>query len=299
MLEQTIMMKLYFTLCLLVISVFNANAGGGWTQGKGNGFLMLSQRYIGGSFYANNNSEIIHSPEDWFGVFTTHFYGEYGLSRNFDIIFHSPFVTGASYHNYPGSGFPTHEPISKQNNWSFGDIDLAAKYRFICSGINVSATLQFGLATGKYKPGLYGNLEPVTSDGDFNQMIRIDASSGFGKNFFYSIGACFNNRTNGFSDEIHVNGEIGRNGDKLVSILKFYSLKSLENGDNAPAGIPGIYSNNLEYLAISPCFLYKLNDGWGLIFEAGFAPYLRNIIAAPSFNFGITKNLYGPKTIDF
>ncbi len=283
------MKNILIALLVLMTSNFSI-AGGGWTQGKGNGFFMLSQRYIGGSYYANDQLQIIHSPEDWFGVFTTHFYGEYGLSNKLDLIVHTPFVTGAVYLNNPSEGFEN-DPVIKLSNWSFGDIDLAAKYQLYNKGINISATLQFGLATGKYKPSLFGNLSPVTGDGEYNQMLKIDASSGFGKNYFYTFFAGFNNRTNGFSDELHLGGEIGRNGDKLVSILKVYFLNSFENGINAPAGIPGIYSNNLEYLAISPCFLYKMNNGWGLIAELGFAPYLRNIIAAPSFNFGVTKSL--------
>ncbi|MGB0429909.1 MAG: hypothetical protein ACPGLV_05510 [Bacteroidia bacterium] len=284
-------MSRFVLVIILVITSIKTYAGGGWTQGRGNGFFMLSQRYIGGSFYANNSSEIIQTPEDWFGVFTTHFYAEYGITNRLDIIGHSPFITGSVYYNYPSQDMPQNIDPNKQANWSFGDVDIAAKYKIYSKGVNVSATIQLGFATGKYKPGFYGNISPVTSDGDHNQMLKIDASGSIGKNLFYSLFAGFNNRTNGFSDELHFGGEIGRNGDKLVSILKIYSLNSFENGASAPAGLPGIYSNNLEYLAISPCFLYKLPMGWGVLAEFGFAPYLRNIIAAPSFSLGITKNV--------
>ncbi|MFY0671764.1 MAG: hypothetical protein JXQ87_00085 [Bacteroidia bacterium] len=292
------MKKLTIALLIIISSTFKIYAGGAWPQGTGNGFFMLSQRYIGGSFYANNSGDIIDLGDDLAGVFSTHLYCEYGLTNKIDAIVHfQPIVASYYTDEFPSSFLPING--NSTQNAGFGDMDLALKYNFYDDGIFLSATLQFGIPTGRHKPGLYGNTFALTGDGDFNQMIKFDASGGLGSNVFYNVFVGFNNRTNEFSDEFHAGGEIGRNGDKLVSILKIYSLNSFRNGSNFPAGIPGIYSNNLEYLAVSPCFLYKLKNNWGILFEAGFAPMLKNIIAAPSFNIGITKNVNGLKSFEF
>mgnify|MGYP003879363287 FL=1 len=258
------------------------HAGGGWTQGKGNGFFMLSQRYIGGSWYANNNAEILQIDGLKSHVLTTHFYGEFGLTNRLDVIFHSPFITSASYSLETATdGLPA---LNDQNT-GFGDCDMALKYKLHSGALHISATAQIGLPTGAPRPGLFGSVGTVIGDGEFNQMAKLDISAGLGKGYFSTM-IGFNNRTNSFSDEFHLSAEAGLIKGNFIGILKLYWLESFENGDAAPAYVPGIYSNNLEYVAINPVFIYKKNNK-GLILDLGFAPYLRNIIAAPSFNFGV------------
>lgn len=277
-----------YLITIVLLTIFTTvNAGGGWTQGKGKGFFLLNQRYIGGSFYANNLGQILDLENDWAGVFTTHFYGELGITNKLDVIAHSQLFIASFYHDkFPNSFTTETSLLSNIKNMGLGDLDLAVKYNLFSKGPQISATLLFGLPTGKYKPGVFGHSHTLTSDGEFNQMLKLDMSNGFGNNFFYTGFVGINNRTNAFSDELHLGGEIGKNGKKLVSILKVYFLKSFENGAATEATVPGIYSNNLEYLSISPCFLYKLSEKSGLMLDIGVAPYLRNIIAAPSFSFG-------------
>jgi len=275
-------MRRVFQLGLLLLVSAPGIAGGGWTQGKGNGFFMVSQRFIGGSWYADDAANIIQYDDMWAGVFSTHFYGEYGISNSFDVILHSPFLTGALYEDQ-GMDLSLSE-------WGIGDIDLAVKYKLLSGNVNLATSLLLGIPTGSPKPPITGNLMPVLGDGDFNQMLKLELGSGLGNKGFMSAMVGFNNRTNMCSDEVHMSLELGYTIGKLTSIVKMYRLESLENGNAAPAGIPGIYSNNIEYLALSPVFIYK-KDNKGLILDLGFAPYLRNIIASPSFTFGVFYEL--------
>ncbi|MBI1184016.1 hypothetical protein GC194_07085 [bacterium] len=276
------------TIIILLLQLFtfgNALAGGGWTQGKGHGFFMLSQRYIGGSFYANNMGMIVHLPKDKAGVLNSNLYAEYGLGKRLDVLLNSSFLTAAYYidkapHNYLPAGQNT------TSHYSFGDTDAALKYRFLGKSLHASVTLLLGLPTGKFKPGIDGNSAAITGDGEFNQLVKVDVSGSFGKKMYASGFLGFNNRSQHRSDEIHLGGEIGHNGDKVVAILKMYLLKSLHNGNAGEAMVPGIYSNNLEYFALSPCLLYKIDDKKGIVVNLGFAPFLRNIIASPSYTVG-------------
>lgn len=270
-------MKSAVSVVLLLIITSPLFAGGGWTQGKGNGFFMVSQRYIGGSWYADDMANILQFDDKWAGVFSSHFYGEYGIGESLDLIVHTPFLTGAFYRD-EGMDVAIDE-------WGIGDLDIALKYKLLSGNVNLAASLQVGIPTGRPGAAPGGNLTPVLGDGEFNQMLRMELGSGLGSKGFLSAMVGFNNRTNSFSDEFHASLEVGYTTGRLTSILKMYQLQSLENGSAQPAGIPGIYSNNIEYFAVSPVFIYKKGNK-GLILDLGFAPYLRNIIAAPSFTFG-------------
>ena len=71
----------------------------------------------------------------------------------------------------------------------------------------MSARVLFGLPTGKDSGGETGILQ--TGDGEFNQMLRLDLSSGFSANGWFSFYAGYNNRTQGFSDDYRFGGEVG------------------------------------------------------------------------------------------
>lgn len=270
-------MKSVVKLVLFVLVSVPSIAGGGWTQGKGNGFFMVSQRYIGGSWYADDMANIIQYDDKWAGVFSSHFYGEFGISESFDVILHSPFLTGAYYRDDLTN--------LSLNEWGVGDVDLALKYKLFSGNVNLAASVLFGIPTAAQNLGDGANQMPILGDGEFNQMARLELGSGLGNKGFLSAMVGFNNRTNNNSDEFHTSLEVGYTTGRLTSILKMYRLQSLENGTADAAGIPGIYSNNIEYFAVSPVFIYKKGNK-GLILDLGFAPYLRNIIASPSFTIG-------------
>ncbi len=279
-------MKIQLLILVMIIGPFQLIAGGGWTPKKGEGFFMLSQRYIGGGYFANPYAKIIASPLAT--VMTTNIYGEYGLTNRFCAIVYSPFVTAVTQQSGIDSSGNSY---SKDKALGIGDIDLALKYRFLeKKGFNASVSLWAGINSGDYRSGTTKELH--LGDDDFSQMLRFDISKGFKKNYWATMYAGFNNRTNNYSDEIRVGGEIGYNRkDKFFAVLKIDSKSSLFNGSQPDSKYPGIYSNNLEYFGISPQVMYRFKHGFGIMGEVGFALHARNIIAAPSFSAGIFYDL--------
>lgn len=271
------MKKFYLIItCMLLASI--GLCGGGWMQGKGNTFLLLSQRYIGGGFYSDLNRQILDLRPTSAGYYTTHLYMERGLSDRWDLMVHAPVLSGYYYRGSSILGVD-------QNRDAFGpgDVDLAIKRQLLSGKVNVAGSLLLGIPTGSTSGGPQGDV--MLGDGEFNQMVKVDASSSFGNGYFATVTAGFNQRSNGYSDEIHAALEMGVSRNKLVAILKMYLLKSTFNGNASESTLPGIYSNNVEYFAVSPVFIYKMKNK-GLLLDLGFAPYLRNILAVPSFTLG-------------
>ncbi len=269
---------------LALIFQFSALAGGGWTQPKGEGFFMLSQRMIAGSYYYNSEGVIVQSP--FLSALTTNIYGEYGFTDKLTGIVYSPFITALSRDAGTDS---LGNVFTEDNALGFGDIDLALKYKLYSKNIHISASLTFGLATGNFNAGSTKTLH--LGDGEYNQMLMVHASKSFKKGIFSTLFLGFNNRTSGFSDEIHYGGEIGYSKNKFTGIIKIYGRNSLFNETRKDSPIPGIYSDNLEYFSVSPQVLYTLKGNIGLMGEAGFAMGSRNIIAAPSLTLGVWFNL--------
>lgn len=260
------------------------NAGGGWTQGKGNGFFMLSQRVISANFYATNQAQIIQTPLA--GMLTTNIYAEYGFTNRLDVYAFSPVLSG---HFVQGGTTENGQVITEDQAWGLGDIDAGFKYALLKSDKwNVALSGMLGIPSGNDQAGETGQL--MLGDGEFNQLVQLWASRGFTANWFGTLMFGANNRTQQFSDELHACVEVGYTKSRYTFMVKSYMLKSLNNGSAQEATVPGIYSHNLEYVSVSLTGMYRIKNG-GIIIDLGFAPYLRNIIAAPSVSVGYFFNL--------
>lgn len=286
----------FVVLGILIMLCGNAIAGGGWTLNKNSAFFMLSQRYIGGAYFANQQARIIELNHDFPSFYTTNFYMEYGLVDDCTISLFTPFLSGHRLQSEFGSRYVLLFLGREYNEtrWGIGDLDLAIKYRLLNKTDKVALELKAGIPTARVN--LRDQSPFALGDGEFNQQLNVHWSRSYDHNLFSSVMIGFNNRTAGFSDEFHFSTEIGITKKRLTAILKTYLLKSRFNGTFDRPSFPGIYSNNLEYFAISPVFLYELGEdrNKGIMLDVGFAPYLRNIIAAPSISVGIywkPKNL--------
>lgn len=255
-------------------------AGGGWPQKKGEGFFLLSQRIIAGNGYYNNQGFVTGSPR--LGAYTTHFYGEYGITDKFTAIVHSPFITHLT-RDAGVDGFGN--VFTADQATGFGDADLALKYNFFSKPFYLTAEVTLGVPSGNYNGGSTGTLH--LGDGEFSQMLKLYASKGFKYGIFATAFGGFNNRTNGFSDEWHYGGEVGISKWGFTLIGKLYNRSSLFNEPRKDSQIPGIYSDNLEYFSYGFQILYTYKDQYGLMFEQGTAGESRNIIAAQSYSFGV------------
>lgn len=272
---------------ILSVALNHVIAGGGWPQPKGKGYFKLSQSFLMSPKYFDGNGNIIElSPS--YGYFSTSFYGEYGFTDRLTGIIYMPFFARAVKNELRFNQSGIVDPGAALN--SFGDTDIAIKYGLVVNKpIVVSATLLFGLPLGDNGTTNASALQ--TGDGEFNQMLRIDASHSFyPKKFYVSAYAAFNNRTKGFSDEVRFGAEVGLTLNKFIPIFKVSTVHSLFNGD---AGIVqnGIFSNNTEFISPSLELNYQLTEKIGVTGSIATALAARNILASPNFGVGVYMKL--------
>ena len=271
-------------LPLLTILYFAAQfcqAGGGWPQPKGGGYFKLGQNMILASTFYGPTGKVVDITT--IGLYTTSLYGEYGFTDRITGIVYFPFFVRSTLNKIkfrqsgtviPGDGFS-----------SVGDSEIGIKYGVVTGKpIVVSASLILGLPLGETSGGESRILQ--TGDGEFNQMVRVDASHSFyPKPIFTSVYVAFNNRTKNFSDEARFGLELGATLKKFTPIFKLNVVQSLDNGGTAVAR-NGVFSNNTEYFSPSVELNYEVTGHLGLSGSAAFAFSGQNILAAPNWGVG-------------
>ena len=282
------MKNIILIISFLFISV-SVQAGGGWPQPKGQGYIKISEWWLIANKHYTDAGKI--DPNLTNGLFNSTIYAEYGLSDRLTAIVYFPFFS-RSYFNNEVSGTTGEILTAGEAINSIGDTDISLKYGLTKgSGIAVSATLTLGLPIGKDSGGSSGNLQ--TGDGEFNQLIQIDAGTGFPigeTNGYANVYIGFNNRTSGFSDEFRYGFEAGLNifNNKLTAIARFIGVKSFKNGlPSGESNNTSIFANNAEYLSFSPEIAWNIKDNWGLAAGVGTALSGKIIYANPSYNVGI------------
>lgn len=283
------MKRLYQIISLGVfLSIANtAIAGGGWPIPKGKGYLKLSQFVIRSDSYYSPVGDIIDISTA--SIYISSVYGEYGLTDRLGVTAYIPFFSRATLNEQVSSSGTLLAAGDAVN--SLGDFDISLKYGLVVNKpIVVSATLTFGLPLGNDSGGDTQVLQ--TGDGEFNVMLGLEASRSFnqGKGYVSTL-AAFNNRSDNFSDEIRVGFEVGyRVAPKVSGALKVLSVNSLNNGSDLEAPSNGIFSNNIEYLAITPEVNYSLKDNLGISGAIGFAASGKRVLASPSYSLGVFMN---------
>lgn len=279
--------KKYTILSFFLILLFFPSlsyAGGGWPQKKGHGFFKLGFWWLRSDEYFAPNGEIIDIATA--GIHTVSFYGEYGITDRLTGIVYFPFFSRATL-NEQVSGATGEVLAAGDAVNSIGDTDVTIKYGLLQNTpIVVSASLTLGLPLGNEAGGDTQVLQ--TGDGEFNQMVTIEASRSFS-----SIGAYatvllgFNNRSNNFSDEIRYGLEAGVTVKKFTLLGRLYGVESLENGSDLEAPSNGVFSNNIEYVSFSPELIYTHDDKFGITASVGTAFSGKRVLAKPSYSFGL------------
>ena len=280
----------YATLCFFVILLlpYLGHAGGGWPQPKGHGFFKLGFWWLRSDEYFAPNGEIIDISTA--GIHTVSFYGEYGFTDRLTGIIYFPFFSRATLNEQVSAS--TRELLEEGDAVnSIGDTDITIKYGLLQNTpVVVSASLTLGLPLGNEAGGDTRILQ--TGDGEFNQMVTVEASRSFS-----SIGAYatvligFNNRTNNFSDEIRYGLEAGVTVKNFTLLGRLYGIESLENGSDLEAPSNGVFSNNIEYTSFSPELIYTYKDKYGITASVGTAFSGRRVLANPAYSFGVFVKL--------
>ena len=274
--------KIIVTTCLLSISLITF-AGGGWPQPKNKGFFKLGQYILVSDRFYTPVGDIVDITTT--ALYTTSFYGEYGITNRLTGILYFPFFSRSTLNELQTPNGDLVEEGDELN--SVGDTDITLKYGLIVNKpIVISASLTLGLPLGEAAGGRTQLLQ--TGDGEFNQMITIEASRSFSSiNAYGTLLVAFNNRTNNFSDEFRYGAEVGISFNKFTALTRLYAVESLNNGDDSIVPSNGIFSNNLEFVSLAPELIYNFTDKIGLSANAAFALSGQRILASPAYSFGL------------
>lgn len=280
------MKKLPLLLFSFLISTW-AFAGGGWPQPKGKGYYKLSQMWIVANQHFTDAGEI--DPNGTRGSYFTTIYGEYGITDRLTGIVNWPvFARSTINEQVSGTTGQVIEPGDAING--VGDMDLTIKYGLTPGKrIAVSASLLLGLPLGESAGGFDGTLQ--TGDGEFNQMIQVDAGTSFKVGTIYpytNAFVAFNNRTGGFSDEFRYGIEAGVELGPVFAALRVYGVHSFKNGEpNFNTAGTSLFANNAEYLAINPELSFKITKKVGVSATLGTAAWGKLIFANPTYSVGV------------
>ncbi len=273
----------------ILFSINTAIAGGGWPQAKGGGYIKLAEWWIISNQHYTDNGLI--NPNVTTGIFNTTLYAEYGFTDRLTGIIYAPLFS-RTYSNNTVSATTGEVIIPGEAINSIGDADITVKYGLVTNKpVVLSASLTLGIPLGISDGGSQGTLQ--TGDGEFNQMIQLDASTSWqlgSLNMYGSIYGGFNNRTNGYSDEIRYGAELGATfwDNRITAIGRLFGISSLKNGASIePGNAISIFANNTEFLSFTPELNYNINDHLGVSASYGIAFSGKLIFANPSYSVGV------------
>lgn len=259
----------------------------GWVSQKGKGFFKLAQNIIRSGRFYTPSGEIIDITTT--SLYITNIYAEYGLTHRLTATLYLPFFFRSTLNSirFEPSG-DTQEGDALN---SVGDINVGFKYGLIQNKPFVlSVGLTLGIPSGN--PG-GGNTQLLQSgDGEFNQFLELSAGYSLaGGKAYLGANVGINNRTSNFSEEFRYGFEAGYNfTKKFLGIVKVDGIESFMNGDAAGTA-NGIFSNDTEFLVITPEIIYTLKNNFGVTANVAAAVYGRRILASPSYSFGIFYKL--------
>lgn len=275
-------MKQTLVTAVLMVSTVAAVWAGGWTQKSSEGYFKLGQSAIVTNTFWGPGGEFIDTRT--LGNYNSSFYGEYGLSKRFTAIGFFPFYVRNTLNETKGerSGRVLEPGATNEN---IGDLDLALKYGINQEGpLVLSATFLVGVPTGDtdHEFGLF------TGDGEWNQLLKLEAGYALGDRSYLSGYLGANNRTGGFSDEVRYGVEFGHQFGRVWALFKVDGIESMENGaDDTQGGSMGLFANNVEFLSLGPELVYEVKNKWGFTASAFGALKGQNVLASPSFNVGV------------
>ncbi len=261
---------------LLFFSIHNF--ADGWTQKKGEGYFSLDYRILSGSKYHDNTGVNIVIPKLTDMAFN--FYGEFGLTNDLTIIANFPFYKILK----KDISFKQEIFGQEEKNSGIGDLDLAFRYKIKTFGqTTISASLLFGLPLSKET-----NNTLLLGDGEFNQAFGFELGhSLYPLPAYISGGIKFNNRNNGYSDQLYYSFEGGYSViNNLLFIVRLHAIQSLHNGEKNNSIRTLLFANNQQFIAYKFSALYNLTNKLGVSasFESGIIAY--NIQSAPVFTIG-------------
>lgn len=274
---------------LLIVWSSQTIAGGGWPQPKGKGYFKLAEWWVSADQHYTSSGR--KDPNVTSGLYNTLLYAEYGFTDRITGILNVPLFSRSVTNNLISSTTQTVISEGAAIN-TLGDVDISLKYGLINNGrVALSASLMLGIPAGEDAGGVERNLQ--TGDGEFNQMLRIDAGFPLAGTESFSLYANayggFNNRTNGFSDEVRFGAEVGIGvmKQKLWLVGRFDAIESRNNEPSLRAEAASFFASNSEVQSLTGELSYLITDKFGVSAAVATAISGKIVYAAPSYSIGV------------
>jgi len=279
----------------MIIHILPAQSG--WTQAQGSGYFKLNQSAIRAGQFFNPEGETIDITTT--SVYSTVFYGEYGLTNRFTALVNAQLFIRSTINDLESRADGFIIPGDELN--SIGEIQLGLKYGILQKGpVILAASGLIKLPSGESVGGATELLQ--TGDGAWGALGMLHASHSFYPQPFYtnlSIGYQWRGtadldystgtQTVDYDDAFVWGGEIGWTPNTSWAIaLKWTQVQPPEN--ESAEGLTGnssIFGNRLTYFSVIPEVNYILPSKWGISASVGGVLFAKNILAAPSYNLGI------------
>ena len=255
-----------------------------WVKDKGEFYTQLTYTTI------PNYTDMFGDPD--YSVLgeisdnTVQIYGEYGLSDKTTLILNVPLKV-ISINGYQSPFIDCSGDCSEDfNKTALGNIELGIKHNFYKKDWILSGQLSVEANTSSYDgfSGIRTGYDAYT----FTTLFLAGRS--FGKTYFQSfIGA--NIRTNDYSSNFRVGGEVGHKITKRIWLIGFVDVvKSFRNGDlvlPTQNTFTGLYVNDQEYGGFGLKTIGEITDSFGVNVGFGGAFFGNNVAKQLALNFGI------------
>ena len=267
-------------ILLFSISTFSQSP---WTQKKGKAYTQLSFTSI-----ANYNTlfgDPDYNTEREITDRTLQFFGEYGLTDKTSLLVNIPFkmietgdLTSPSITAIPLTSSATENTL--------GNIEIGLKHNFYNKKWVLSGQFSIEANTSSYDDS--SGIRTGYDAWSFSPLFL--AGRGFGKTYIQGfVGA--NIRTNDYSSNFRIGGEVGRKLGKRIWLIGFVDVsKSLENGDillPAENRLTGLYVNDQEFGAFGLKAIGEFSNNFGLTAGYGGAFFGNNVAKQAALTFGL------------
>ena len=223
----------------------------------------------------------------------TSLHGRHGITDKITLVGYIPFTSVNKNEQAITSGNPGHagEDVNSPE-----DIDLAVEFQILKRTKWVLATLlTLGIPSGNNTGGSDGSYQ--TGDGEINQILKVLAGASFkiaGHSFYAKGSLGVNNRSNGYSDEIHLRFETRSQvfKNKFLLLVRLNTILSFYNGSLSAENSNGsIFANNVEVTNLGGEINYFLTKKWSASFGYSIPLSGKNIYKAPALAGGIAYKL--------
>lgn len=278
-------------ISLITILIFclipeKGTAQSAWTKKKGELYSQLLYSTIPDYNEIFSSSTYITSRDITDN--TIQLYGEYGLNDNLTILANIPIKSISTANETANSTFPL--TIEETSTTALGNVQVGFRYKILDSKFVLSSQLNL-----EANSGTFDNNSGIRTGYDaWTFTPTINLGRGF-SNYYYQVFTGFDIRTNSYSSNFKIGGEIGLTSIKKLTLILFLDIiESLDNGsiiEPVSSLETALYINNQEYTAYGLKALYEITPDFGVLAGFGGAFSGNNVAKQAALNIGLFYKL--------